>query len=147
MITVYTDGACRVSNPGLCSAAFVVYDNDKIIFEWSMALPGLNTNNYAEYQGVLYALAWLSNQNFQRAEIFCDSRLVVEQVNGRWACNKPDLLPFKKQAMYHLVRGSHKLTHIDGHAGHAGNERADLLCNRELDLVQLKGEHAKQSTN
>lgn len=142
MLKVYTDGACRVSNPGLCSCAFVAYDGLMPIFEWAKDLPGLNSNNYAEYQGLLYALAWLKDQ-VRTADIYCDSRLVVEQVNGRWACNKPDLIPLKKQAMFHLVRGNHLLTHIDGHAGHVGNERADWLCNQELDRVQGKGDYAK----
>jgi ribonuclease HI len=136
MITVYTDGACRVSNPGLCSCAYVVYDDDRIIFEWSKALPGLNTNNFAEYTGVLNALMYLAEHKIKSAMIYCDSKLVVSQVNDDWDCYSEELKPLLNRSIILLLRGNHTIKHIDGHAGHVGNERADLLCNRELDFVQ-----------
>lgn len=141
MITVYTDGACRVSNPGLCSAAFVVYDNDVEVACQAGDIPDLHTNNYAEYTGVLNALLWLSTHRYTCVEIFCDSKLVVEQVNGNWKCLKQDLLPLLKLSQYYFMKGQYKLTHIDGHAGNVGNERADELCNDILDRVQKKGKY------
>ncbi len=54
------------------------------------------TSNEAEYMAVITALA---NKKSKKAyEIRTDSRLVVEQVNGRWKIKEPRLLPFCKQA-------------------------------------------------
>ena len=145
MITAYTDGACRVSNPGLCSCAFVIYDYlGTEIFCQAGDLPGLNTNNYSEYMGMLNALMYLDNHKLHDVTIFCDSKLVVNQINGQWACLKPDLLPLRNRAQLLMLRGRHIIQHIDGHAGHVGNERADELCNDTLDKIQGKGKYAKK---
>ena len=147
MITAYSDGACRVSNPGLCSCACIVYEDDKEISHAARYLgPELRSNNFAEYMGVLYLLEFLRD-TFEGVAIYCDSKLVVNQINGQWACLKPDLLPLRNRAQLLMLRGRHTIQHIDGHAGHVGNERADFLCNDVLDQVQGKGKYAIAKEN
>jgi len=134
MLNAYTDGACRVSNPGYTSCAFVLYDGDTEIAAHSRYLgPELHTNNYAEYQGLLFLLSALEAAAVHGVTIYCDSQLVVNQVNHEWEVKTPDNIPLANQAYAMLVRGKHKLVHIKGHAGERGNERADALCNEALD--------------
>ena len=68
-----------------------------------------------------------------KLDIFCDSKLVVEQTKGNWKVNEASLLPFQREAHALLVRGGHTLTHIRGHQGDPGNEYVDRLCNEVLD--------------
>lgn len=139
MLTAYTDGACRISNPGLCSCAFVVYDGDKQIAREGFFLgPELHTNNYAEYQGLLRLLDYLAMMHYQHVQIFCDSALVVNQSLGKWTTSNPNLAKFSTKAYVMLIRGGHTLTHIKGHDGNVGNEEADKVCNEILDHYQEK---------
>jgi ribonuclease HI len=66
---------------------------------------------------------------------FCDSKLVVEQVNQKWQVNSDELRPLMSKAYGLLVQGCHVLKHCKGHSGIQGNEKADELCNKELDNV------------
>lgn len=56
------------------------------------------TSNVAEYEGVLGALEWLRKHRYFGAEIRADSRLVIEQVAGRWRTEAPHLIPLRDQA-------------------------------------------------
>lgn len=136
MINVYTDGACRLSNPGLCSSAFVVYKDGVIVYREGRVLEGLQTNNTAEYTALFDFLMWAEKNNVRNAIIHCDSALVVNQTNQQWACNKPELKKASTQAYGLIVRGAHVLKHIKGHDGNEGNEAADALCNVLLDEYQ-----------
>lgn len=135
----YCDGACRLSNPGLCSCAFAIYESGKPVSSAGFFLgPELHTNNYAEYQSLLHLLSALNSKNLTNAIIYTDSKLVVEQINGNWACRKEDLKPFMHSAYAMLIRGRHQLRHVKGHDGNEGNELVDRLCNEVLDKAQGK---------
>jgi len=134
VLTSYTDGACRVSNPGICSCAFVLYGLPGGEYSQVKYLgPELHTNNYAEYQGLILLLEWLYAQSIRNVVIHCDSKLVVNQTLHNWECNG-DLRPLMSKAYGLLVQGCHVLKHIKGHEGNLGNERADELCNAMLDI-------------
>jgi ribonuclease HI len=134
VLTSYTDGACRVSNPGICSCAFVLYGLPGGEYSQVKYLgPELHTNNYAEYQGLILLLEWLYAQSIRNVVIHCDSKLVVNQTLHNWECNG-DLRPLMSKAYGLLVQGCHALKHIKGHEGNKGNERADELCNAMLDI-------------
>ena len=102
MITVYTDGASS-GNPGPGWAMYVIEFSAPISPKSPLSplLPSLPiknrvrlehcTNNDAEYLAVIYALKYLSNESYKSHEtneshwsFLLDSKLVVEQLNGRW---------------------------------------------------------------
>jgi len=135
MPKAYTDGACRISNPGLCSCAFVLYD-DQYKEKYSVSVylgPELHTNNYAEYKGLLTCLQVLYYMQLKGVDIYCDSKLVVQQSLGKWKVNEEALKPLASEAFGLIAAGGHRLHHIAGHNGDLGNERADALCNACLD--------------
>lgn len=137
MMTAYCDGACRVSNPGLCACSYAVYEDGILSFKQGFFLgPELHTNNYAEYQAILELLMELNRRDINNVIIYTDSKLVVEQVNGNWQCKKEDLKPFVSRAYAMLIRGKHSLRHVKGHDGESGNELVDSLCNQVLDEYQ-----------
>ena len=135
MLTAFTDGAVRVSNPGVASCAWVMYNEkgEHLHSESHYLGPELHSNNFAEYQGVIRCLEWLYAHNTRNVIIYCDSKLVVEQVNQRWDVNSDELRPLMSKAYRLLVQGAHMLKHCKGHDGVIGNEKADELCNQELD--------------
>ena len=134
LINAYTDGACRVSNPGICSCAWVVYTGEDEGFFGGLYLgPELHTNNYAEYQGLILLLEFLYTRSIRNVVIYTDSELVVNQTLGKWEVKQPDLKVLATKCYGLLVQGCHVLKHIKGHDGNKGNERADELCNECLD--------------
>lgn len=135
--TAYTDGACRVSNPGLCSCAFVVYQDGVERFRHGRLLGTPFTNNYAEYQGVIMLLEWAAELGYEGVEIWCDSKLVVCQVNCEWQV-KPHMQELCSRAFGLLHKTKSTLKHLRGHQGTIGNEVADQICNEILDREQGK---------
>ena len=79
---LYTDGASS-SNPGPSGIGFVVYKNDKKIFEGSKYI-GISTNNQAEYTALVEGLRFLISKNIKEVNVFLDSQLVVKQLNGAY---------------------------------------------------------------
>ena len=134
-LTAYTDGACRISNPGLCSCAWVLYKDGVNVAEGVRYLGHqFHTNNDAEYQGLSTLLEYLYLHSIRNVIIHCDSQLVVNQTLGRWDINQPDLKVLATKCYGLMVQGCHMLKHCDGHSGIMGNERADTLCNEVLDI-------------
>ena len=90
MIYVYCDGASR-GNPG--PASYGVHIEDAAggtIADFGEVL-GNRTNNYAEYQGVIAALRFLTASEHRVVTIRLDSKLVVEQLSGRWKVKSPEI--------------------------------------------------------
>ena len=59
---------------------------------------GPRTNNVAEYYGLIHALDHAHLEDWDRIQVFGDSKLVVEQVNGRWKVKEPHLKKLCKEA-------------------------------------------------
>jgi ribonuclease HI len=139
-IQIYTDGACRKGNPGQTSCAFVAYNGTAEVFRQGIYLgPELHTNNYAEFQGLIFALKWASILGITRIMLFCDSKLVVNTVNETWELKEESLKTIQIYARALMIRGNHTLHHIKGHSGILGNEVADLICNEILDKEEQNG--------
>lgn len=85
-LTIYCDGGAR-GNPGPGAYGFVIYDEkDMKIYEEGRTI-GNSTNNVAEYTAIIEAMKYLiSNFQYQISNIrfFTDSRLVAEQLSGKW---------------------------------------------------------------
>lgn len=134
MITAYSDGGSR-GNPGPSAYAYVIYDGDKLVEEYS-CYQGEVTNNMAEHAGLNKLLHRLRYHGMRNVDIYCDSLLVVNQVTGKWKIKHAHLVPVASESMFMLLVGKHTLHHIKGHSGIPGNERADQLCNITLNQVK-----------
>ena len=91
---------------------------------------GVQTNNFAEYTAVLLALRRAHELGAEEVEIVLDSKLVVEQLSGRWKVRHPQIAPLVGQAMAELAgfrRWSLR------HEPRAANHAADALANLALD--------------
>jgi probable phosphoglycerate mutase len=94
---ITADGGSR-GNPGLAAYGAVVYENEKIVKEVGAAI-GVASNNVAEYQGLIAGLK-AANEIDPAATILVkmDSKLVVEQMSGRWKVKHPNMKELAKQA-------------------------------------------------
>jgi len=91
------DGACGPINPGgTATYGIMIKDHDGTVLVWEHGLVGKGSamsNNVAEYAGVLHVLKYLSCRPPGRVTIHGDSKLVINQLNGRWRICKGLYLP------------------------------------------------------
>jgi probable phosphoglycerate mutase len=128
MIYIYCDGASR-GNPGPASyGVSIVDETGQVVAEFGEEL-GIRTNNYAEYQGVISALRYLSGTDYRDITIRMDSKLVIEQLSGRWKVKSPDMRELVAEASRLLGPFNAKLEWIPREQ----NSRADELANQALD--------------
>lgn len=129
-LTIYTDGASR-GNPGHSSYGFVISDSDGNLLKEGKKYLGVNTNNFAEYSAVLAALEYLAkNHSGEELDFYMDSRLVVEQLSGRFKIKAPNLLPLVGE-IRQLEREFSKVNYT--HVYREKNKVADKLANDALD--------------
>ena len=141
---VRTDGAAR-GNPGPASAGAVLISLGRGDARDPLAPPdasisdylGTQTNNVAEYTAVVRAIALGLELGARRLELLLDSKLIVEQLAGRWRVKDLKLRPLWAEALQRLR------TLPDGwvatHVPRAQNSQADAKCNEAIDRVMAGG--------
>ncbi len=92
---------------------------------------GEATNNQAEYLALIDGLKAVADWKPDRLEVYLDSKLVVEQVNGKWRVKEPELKELHKQATELLKTFGDRVT--VSHVGRQENRGADKLVNMALD--------------
>jgi probable phosphoglycerate mutase len=127
---VEADGGSR-GNPGPAGYGAVVRDaaSGAVAAEVAEAI-GRATNNVAEYRGLVAGLRAAADLGATSVEVRMDSKLVVEQMTGRWKVKHPDLRPLATEAM-RLVRriGDVRFTWVPRER----NAVADRLANEAMD--------------
>lgn len=129
-LVVEADGGSR-GNPGPAGYGAVVLDpaTDEVLVERAEGL-GVTTNNVAEYQGLIAGLRAAVELGATDVDVRMDSKLVVEQMSGRWKIKHPAMQPLAREAA-ELVReiGSVRFEWIP----RLRNSRADALANEAMD--------------
>ncbi|HEX5597119.1 MAG TPA: bifunctional RNase H/acid phosphatase [Micromonosporaceae bacterium] len=134
-VIVEADGGSR-GNPGPAGYGAVVRaaETGEVLTERSEAI-GVATNNVAEYRGLIAGLQAAAELGAATVEIRMDSKLVVEQMSGRWQIKHPGLRPLAAQAA-RLVRGFDEVTF--GWIRRERNQHADALANAAMDAAAGK---------
>ncbi|MEU4472917.1 bifunctional RNase H/acid phosphatase [Micromonospora sp. NPDC023888] len=98
VVSVEADGGSR-GNPGPAGYGAVVRDAEtgEVLAERSESL-GTATNNVAEYQGLIAGLTAAAELGAAEVDVRMDSKLVVEQMCGRWQIKHPGLRPLAAEA-------------------------------------------------
>ncbi|MGH9869834.1 MAG: ribonuclease HI family protein [Candidatus Polarisedimenticolia bacterium] len=123
------DGGAR-GNPG--SAGFGVYVQDDQGRELASLYGylGVQTNNVAEYAGLLAALRWALSNNVKRLTIRSDSQLLVRQVLGQYRVKNPVLQQLHGTALPMMRKiGQVRVEHVPREQ----NKDADRLANMAMD--------------
>jgi ribonuclease HI len=123
------DGGAR-GNPGPAAYGVLIRNpQGEVVAELSQYL-GHQTNNFAEYSGLLAALDYAVREKIASLKVRSDSELLVRQMKGVYKVKNPALQELFRQAQL-LVR---KLEHFSiEHVFREQNREADRLVNNELD--------------
>jgi len=91
----YFDG----SSTGEASCGYVVFDykGNEIQRETNIPL-GNETDNHAEYMGLIYLLSYLLSIKAKEVEIMGDSQMVTNQVAGSWRADNPNIRKLRSDA-------------------------------------------------
>jgi probable phosphoglycerate mutase len=142
-LVIRTDGAAR-GNPGPASLGAVLIDGSRSDALDPLASPdatisealGHQTNNVAEWTGVVRALELAQRLGAKKVDLFLDSKLIVEQLHGRWRVKDAKLQPLWADAKAILAGFARwSATHVP----RAQNSAADALANEALDRVAAGG--------
>jgi ribonuclease HI len=128
-LVAYTDGGAR-GNPGPSGYGVVIKDESGRKVAALSEYLGHQTNNFAEYQGLIAALEHASKHGPKALKVVSDSELLVRQIKGIYKVKNPTL-----QDLH--ARAKELIAQLDwfsiGHALREHNQEADRLANEAMD--------------
>jgi len=128
-VRVFTDGAAR-GNPGPAGAGAVVLDGEGRVLARLGRFLGKQTNNVAEYQGLLLGLRRARQMGAREVEVRADSQLLVRQLQGKYAVKNEVLKRLHEEALAMLRSfDRYELLHVPREQ----NALADEMSNRAID--------------
>ena len=128
-LRLFSDGAAR-GNPGPAGAGAVLMDAEGRVVARLGRFLGIQTNNYAEYMGLLLGLKHARSLGVKELEVLADSELLIRQLQGRYQVKSPTLRPLYEEATALLAQFPRvKLTHVPREK----NKAADEMSNRAID--------------
>jgi probable phosphoglycerate mutase len=139
-VIVEADGGSR-GNPGPAGFGSVVWtaDHATVLAESKQAI-GRATNNVAEYHGLVAGLEEAAKLGATEVAISMDSKLVVEQMSGRWKVKHPELAALNAQARA-LASRFDRISYT--WVPREQNSHADRLANEAMDAA-AEAEQAEQ---
>lgn len=131
-VLVEADGGSR-GNPGPAGYGAVVFtaDHAAVLAERNEFI-GHATNNFAEYRGLIAGLEAAAAAGATEVAVSMDSKLVVEQMSGRWRVKHPDLVVLQQEASA-LAAGFDRISYT--WIPRAQNAHADRLANEAMDAA------------
>jgi ribonuclease HI len=126
---LFTDGAAR-GNPGPAGAGAVIVNAQGHIVAKVGKFLGDETNNVAEYMGLIIGLKRAKAMGIKELDVLADSELMVKQINGDYAVKAEHLKPlFDEAKALFQAFGEIEIRHIPREE----NGAADAMSNRAID--------------
>lgn len=135
-LVIAADGGSR-GNPGIAGSGTVIMNQGgETIHEYADFLGDSYTNNYAEYRALINGLRFAVARGAQRVVVRMDSKLVVEQLSGRWKIKNADM----QQLALIAKKLERKIGQVDYlWVPREQNKRADALANAAMDFAEVAG--------
>lgn len=123
------DGGSR-GNPGAAAYGVVIRDPQGEIVARLKKYIGQNSNNVAEYFGLIAALDYAETHGIRALRVLSDSELLVKQMRGQYKVKSADLRPlFERVRKMAQALESFRIDHVFREQ----NREADALVNQALD--------------
>ncbi|MGX1805120.1 bifunctional RNase H/acid phosphatase [Nocardia sp. NPDC055321] len=135
-VIVEADGGSR-GNPGPAGYGAVVFDSNRGVLAERREYLGIATNNVAEYRGLIAGLEAAAELGAREVSVRMDSKLVVEQMSGRWQVKHAAMIPLADRAR-RLVAGFDRVSFT--WIPRKENSHADRLANEAMDDAHIVDE-------
>jgi ribonuclease HI len=148
-LQLFFDGACEPVNPGgVATYGWIILDRGEVLADGcGVHCEGPRaTNNVAEYVALGFGLRRLQDLGWGgRLSVYGDSQLVIKQLAGEWACNKPHLRKLRDRCL-DILHGicpgkSYTLTWVPREE----NAAADALSRRAYEKHTGKPFHERRA--
>src|SRR5208282_5634042 len=139
VMVAHVDGGSR-GNPGPAGyGAYITDGEGKRVAELSEFL-GVQTNNFAEYSGLIAALEYAVEHGYGTLKVVSDSELLVKQMKGQYKVRSEALLAIYGEAKA-LIRklDRFEIRHVLRHL----NKDADRLANNAMDRGMKRSDSAR----
>lgn len=136
---IEADGGSR-GNPGIAGSGTLVLDASGTVLREIVYVVGTASNNVAEYHSLINGLEAVQDIAQQlhlplrqvEVEVKMDSKLVVEQMSGRWKIKHPDMLQLALRGQQ-IARNFGRVSYT--WVPRTKNKRADALSNEAMDAL------------
>ena len=135
-VRMYADGGSR-GNPGPAAGAAVLFalsangEQGERVGDAAKYI-GIDTNNQAEYTGIVIGLQKALDLGYEEIDVRLDSELAVKQINGIYRVKNPEIA--KRFLEVHNLRTKFKKATFS-HVFREQNTEADALVNETLDGI------------
>ena len=134
-ISAHCDGGAR-GNPGPAGFGALIQDAGGAVLAELSEFLGIQTNNFAEYSGLLAVLDFALQNGHRRLRVVSDSELMVKQIQGKYQVKSPILRPLYDQAKKKIAQlQAFEIAHALRHK----NKDADRLANQAMDRGMRRG--------
>src|SRR5271167_637935 len=134
-LVAHSDGGAR-GNPGPAGYGVVIQDQSGHKVAHLSEYLGHQTNNFAEYQGLIAALEYALQHGPKALKLISDSELLVRQIKGIYKVKNPTLRDLH-------ARAQELIKQLDwfsiAHALREHNQEADRLANEAMDKGMGRG--------
>jgi ribonuclease HI len=128
-VVAHIDGGSR-GNPGPAAYGVLLEDEAGQVIACLNRYLGRQTNNFAEYSGLIAALEYALQHGFRAMHVLSDSELLVRQIKGLYKVRNPGLQPLYQHAR--TLSRQLEWFRID-HIPREQNRQADRLANIAMD--------------
>ena len=135
------DGGSR-GNPGPAAYGVVMHDGRGEVVARLRKYIGQNTNNVAEYFGLIAALDYAQAHGIRALRVESDSELLVKQMRGQYKVKSEELKPLFERAK--KMSQTLEMFRIE-HVYREQNREADALVNQALDETSRPGAAASNA--
>jgi len=136
LLHTYSDGGAR-GNPGPAGIGVVICDANDQVLEEAAECIGHNTNNVAEYRGMIKALEMAKARGATRLLCTADSELLIFQLQGIYRIKNPALQQLAEKVRS-AVKGFESVTWRHVRREHPMITRADKNLNQALNRASVQ---------
>jgi ribonuclease HI len=139
--TMYFDG-CSKGNPGKAGAGAVIYGNGNEIVSKSIYVGERETNNVAEYNGLILGMTLAIQEKIRVLTVNGDSKLVIKQIKGEYKVRSADMLSLYNRAKeletyFDKIEYIHIYRHLNTRADELSNEGIQQVIGNKLTSVYM----------
>ncbi len=134
-IKIYADGGSR-GNPGPSASGYVLLTEDDQLIKANGVFLGTTTNNQAEYKSIKFALQDALALGTKTVDVYMDSLLVVNQINGKFKIKNEALYPIYRDIKDLVTQfDSVSFTHVPRALNKLADEQVNICLDNELGIT------------